>query len=109
VGELTTTHKIGIYAEGSALRITPGQREVEQGDEIVFHNFHKGPVIVMLPDTELLGKTEMITLWDKGSQSPPLTVTGTAIGPYPYAAYDPVAKEFAHASVPIIIVYPKAK
>jgi hypothetical protein len=106
-GHTPKTHRIGIYAEGGVLRIAPAQCDVEQEDRVVFSNLYAGTVVVMLPDIELfIEPDQTFELAAGGSRQ--LTVETAALGPYPYAVYDPGAKQFAQASVPIIIVYPKA-
>jgi len=104
----TTRHRIAFCAQGRTLRVVPGQREVEAGDWVVFYNLYKGPVNVLIPSDDLFGKTMIFTL-KRGGKSDAFQVVKGALGCYPYAVYDPLAREFGHASVPIIIVYPKQK
>jgi len=101
------TYSIGIYSDGNSLSVAPGQLQVARGSKLVFHNFHSNMVIVSTPDQGLTGKPETVPV-TAGSDSAEITVSSDAEGPYPYTVYDPLARDFAHASVPIIIVYPRA-
>jgi len=105
----TRRHRIAFCADGCTMRVVPGHLEVEAGEWVTFSNLYAGLVDVWIPSKDLFGKKMIFTL-KPGHKSEALRVVKGAIGCYPYAAYDPVTREFGHGSgVPIIIVYPKEK
>jgi hypothetical protein len=102
----TKRHKVAFCADGHTVRVIPGHREVEVEDWVTFYNLLPGPVNVCIPSKDLFGETKFFTL-KRRAKSDAFQVVKGALGCYPYAVYDPIAREFGHGSgVPIIIVLP---
>lgn len=98
--------RIVIYREGQSLTVAPKQRDAENEDSIVFLNATGEELTVSIPDPELFGTARTFDLPAHGSAGP-FPIEAAASGGYPYAAYSKNTREFAHASVPIIIIYPR--
>jgi plastocyanin len=96
---------VTVIKEGSACMIKPAETLLAVGDRVTFYNLTGDPITVMFPDVNLFGKyvVEVET-----EQSDPLTVAQkTELGSFPYSVFCHGINDFAHASLPRIIVYRK--
>jgi hypothetical protein len=99
--------RIAIYREEKSLTVAPRQRDADAGDQIVFVNLTQEPMMVSIPDGGLFGGPEVFPVAPDGGSAGPFPVQDSALGGYPYAVYSVATREFAHASAPIIIIFPR--
>lgn len=96
-------HIVAIVNDGTTCRITPVDVLAKVGDTITYYNLTDGPATVHTPDEDLfteptppigVGQSVIATVSDKAQ-----------LGGYAYSAYCSGKREFAHASIPRIIIY----
>lgn len=101
-------HTAKIRPDGHSRCVEPRELYTIDGDGVEFLNDTDGTVTIIVPDQRVFGTSMMVTL-KPGEQSGSYQVTErTEPASFPYTAYCHDTKEFAHASVPIIIIYPRA-
>jgi hypothetical protein len=100
-------HNVEIVPDGggSSWRVDPREVHAYSRDKVTFRNGSKGRVSIMIPDAGLFGQDEMIPI-EPGNQEERIILGHSEETRYPYVAYCHNSKEFAHASIPIIIIYP---
>jgi hypothetical protein len=99
------SHVVAIYDESDTCAVAPGQLLAAIGDSVIFTNLTHGQVTLVFPDNSLFGSTDLVKL-EAGTDTV-LVINEMEAGSYPYTVYRNSKKEFAHASIPIIIVYPR--
>jgi hypothetical protein len=96
-------HVVAIIDDGSSSKIAPAETLARTGDVVAFCNLTSGKVIVMFPDGGLFGDTAYPI---DSQKSISLPVSAAALPrSYEYTAYSEATKQFAHASIPRIIIY----
>jgi hypothetical protein len=101
----SSVQTVALVTDGSSFTVAPGQAVAYPGDQIVFHNLTNEPATIIFPDDRLFGKTTF-PADPGGTASADISDKFALFGSYPYAVYFPNRREFAHASMPIIIIYP---
>ena len=96
---------ITVIKEGSVCMIKPAEVLLGVGGRAIFYNLTGDPITVMFPDVNLFGKN-VLEINSEPSES--LTVSQeTELGSFPYSVFCHGINDFAHASLPRIIVYRK--
>jgi hypothetical protein len=100
-------HAVAIIVDGSKCKISPGEVLAAKADQIRFFNLTDGPVTVIFPDTSIFTEGS----FSIASQDSYLKTfkDGVMPGAYSYTAYGGRTLEFAHASIPRIIIFPDVK
>lgn len=96
-------HTVAIIDEGLSSKITPTDTLAAQGDTVTFYNFTKSAVTIMLPDNTVFGGTNF-NIESQESRTMPVDKKAP-LGAYAYTAYCDATKDFAHASIPRIIIF----
>jgi len=102
----TNTQDVALVTDGGSFTVAPGMAILYVGDTITFHNLTKENATVIFPDPRLFGGS-MDNVGPNQKLSKVIPDTFKDFGSYPYAVYYPDRREFAHASMPIIIIYPR--
>jgi len=98
-------HVVTVIKEGSCGMIKPAEVLLGEGDNVTFYNLTGDPITVMFPDEDLFGQNVLDIDTDP---SEPLTVSKKAeLGSFPYSVFCHGINDFAHASLPRLIVYRK--
>lgn len=95
-----------IVSDGSSFTVAPGQITLYPGDTVTFNNLTHDPAVIIFPDERIFG-TNMLSIEPDNKASALVPVEFNMFGSYPYAIYFPNQRVFAHASMPIIIIYPR--
>ncbi|RKX31921.1 MAG: hypothetical protein DRP46_02320 [Candidatus Zixiibacteriota bacterium] len=105
--EPTTPKKtVAVVTDGESFTVAPGQVTMYAGDTVEFHNLTGQEMTIIFPEINIFGKNMVATAPD---ETVSLTIPEgfTKYGSYPYAVYFQSRRVFAHASMPIIIIYPR--
>jgi hypothetical protein len=97
---------VAIVSDGSRIMAAPGMAPIHAGNQLVFHNLTREAATIIMPDDRIFG-TNLFTVDANAQISLTVPENFDLFGSYPYAIYFRQLREFAHASMPIIIIYPK--
>ena len=99
-------HNVALVNDSGSFSVAPGQVTTYVEDSITFNNLCKDDAVVIFPEEYIFGKTRIeVPAGGKATETIPADCTD--FGSFPYAVYYPGRREFAHASMPIIIIYPR--
>lgn len=96
-------HSIAVIKEGSSCKITPGDVLARRIDAISFNNMTDGKITVMFPDDNLFGKP-VFSIDSRRAEQIPVR-NNAELKVYTYTVYCDSIQDFAHASIPRIIIY----
>jgi len=99
-------HNVALVSDSGSFSVAPGQVTTYVEDSITFNNLCKDDAVVIFPEEHIFGKMR-IEVPAEGKTTVTIPGSFVAFGSYPYAVYYPARREFAHASMPIIIIYPR--
>lgn len=100
------TQMAAIVSDGSSFTVAPGQIVMYPGDTVTFNNLTRDKATIIFPDEHIFGKN-MLAIEPGMKASAVVSADFNMFGSYPYAIYFPGPRVFAHASMPIIIIYPR--
>ena len=99
-------HNIAMVADSGSFMVAPRQISAYVEDSITFNNLCKEDAVIIFPEEHVFGKTR-IEVPAGGNTTETIPADFADFGNYQYAVYYPARREFAHASMPIIIIYPR--
>ncbi|UCD93867.1 MAG: hypothetical protein JSU69_08850 [Candidatus Zixiibacteriota bacterium] len=101
-------HVVVIFNDGNTVAVAPGQVVAAKEDTVTFKNITQSSVVTLVfPDEDIFKGIATVSLTPESpnTRKRTLTVDTEEMGSYPYTVYHSSSKEFAHASIPNIIVY----
>ncbi|MEW5924544.1 MAG: hypothetical protein AB1746_11210 [Candidatus Zixiibacteriota bacterium] len=106
IDPVTNTQLAAIVSDGSSFTVAPGQITLYPGDTVTFNNLTRDHATIIFPD-ERIFSMNMLSIGPGMKDSAVVPLDFNMFGSYPYAIYFPAQRVFAHASMPIIIIYPR--